>query len=151
MFRNYTLIALRNLLRQKGFSAINIIGLSAGMACSILILLWVRNEISYNRFNDKSDRLFRLVQTQYYVSGPLTTPCMPGPVARDLLKDIPGLNQERLGLRVLAHVYVQAGKSAEACGIVRMFLAEGPLVDIPSLNQERLGLRVLAHGQVQGG
>jgi putative ABC transport system permease protein len=89
MFRNYTLIALRNLLRQKGFSAINIIGLSAGMACSILILLWVSNEVSYNRFNEKSDRIFRLVQTQHYVSGPLTTPCMPGPVARDLLKDIP--------------------------------------------------------------
>jgi len=89
MFRNYTVIALRNLLRQKGFSAINIIGLSVGMACSILILLWVRDEVSYNRFNEKADRLYRLVQTQHYVSGPLTTPCMPGPVTKDLLKDIP--------------------------------------------------------------
>ncbi len=53
MFRNYLVIAFRNLLRQKGFSAINIIGLSAGMACSILILLWVRHEVSYNRFNEK--------------------------------------------------------------------------------------------------
>jgi putative ABC transport system permease protein len=83
------MIALRNLLRQKGFSAINIIGLSVGMACSILILLWVRHEVSYNRFNEKADRLYRLVQTQYYVSGPLTTMCMPGPVAKDLLNDIP--------------------------------------------------------------
>jgi putative ABC transport system permease protein len=89
MFRNYITIAFRNLWRQKGFSAINIIGLSAGMACSILILFWVRNEVSYNRFNGKADRIYRLVQTQHYVSGPLTTPCMPGPIARDLLKDIP--------------------------------------------------------------
>lgn len=89
MFRNYTMIAFRNLLRQKGFSAINIIGLSVGMACSILILLWVRNELSYNRFNKNVDQLYRLVQTQHYVSGPLTTVCMPGPIARDLMKDIP--------------------------------------------------------------
>ena len=89
MFRNYLVIAFRNLFRQKGYSAINIIGLSVGMACSILILLWVSNELSYNRFNEKADRLYRLVQTQHYVSGPLTTTCMPGPLAKDLLQEIP--------------------------------------------------------------
>ena len=92
MFKNYILIAFRNLLRQKGFSAINIIGLSVGMACSILILLWVSHELSYNRFNEKADRLYRLVQTQHYVSGPLTTTCMPGRIAKDLLKDIPEIS-----------------------------------------------------------
>ncbi len=89
MFRNYLVIAFRNLVRQRGFSAINITGLGVGMACSILIFLWVRNEISYNRFNEKADRLYRLVQTQHYVSGPLTTTCMPGPVAKDLLLEVP--------------------------------------------------------------
>jgi putative ABC transport system permease protein len=89
MFKNYMIIAFRNLLRQKGFSAINIVGLGVGMACSILILLWVSHELSYNRFNIKSERLYRLVQTQHYTTGPLTTTCMPGPVIKDLLKDIP--------------------------------------------------------------
>ena len=89
MFRNYLIIAFRNLWRQKEFSAINIIGLGVGIACSILILLWVKNELSYNRFNEKADRLYRVVQTQHYVTGPLTTTCMPGPIARDLKKDIP--------------------------------------------------------------
>jgi putative ABC transport system permease protein len=89
MFRNYLLIAIRNLIRQKGFSAINIIGLGVGMACFILILLWVRHEVSYDRFNEKADRLFRLIQTQHYSSGPLTTPCMPSPIAADLRKDFP--------------------------------------------------------------
>jgi len=89
MFRNYLLIAIRNLIRQKGFSAINIIGLGVGMACFILILLWVRHEVSYDRFNEKADRLFRLVQTQHYSSGPLTTTCMPGLIAADLRKDFP--------------------------------------------------------------
>jgi predicted permease len=89
MLRNYMLIAFRNLFRQKGFSVINIIGLAVGMACSILILLWVMNEVSYDRFNEKSDRLYKLVQTQHYQSGPLTTTCMPGPIARDLRKEVP--------------------------------------------------------------
>jgi putative ABC transport system permease protein len=89
MFRNYLLIAIRNLLRQKGFSSINIIGLSVGIACFLLIMLWVRHEISFDRFNEKADRIYRLVQTQYYASGPLTTTSMPGLVAADLLKDFP--------------------------------------------------------------
>lgn len=89
MFKNYLTIAFRNLIRQKGFSAINIIGLGVGMACSILIFLWVRHEVSYNRFNEKSDRIFRLVQTQHYITGPLTTTSMPGPVCRDLVAEIP--------------------------------------------------------------
>lgn len=92
MFRNYLVIALRNLFRQKGFSTINIAGLGIGMACSILILLWVRHEMSFDRYNEKADRIYRLVQTQYYVSGPLTTPCMPGLVVKDLLKDIPEIS-----------------------------------------------------------
>lgn len=69
-------------------------GLGIGMACRILILLWVKNEISFNRFNEKADRLFRLVQTQHYVTGPLTTTCMPGPIARDLLREIPEIKND---------------------------------------------------------
>ncbi len=89
MLRNYLLIAIRNLIRQKGYSAINIIGLGIGMACFIMIILWVRHELSYDRFNKKADQLFRLVQTQHYSSGPLTTTCMPGLIGADIRKDIP--------------------------------------------------------------
>ena len=59
------------------------------MALAILIYLWVSNELSYNRFNEKYDRIHRLVQTQYYSSGPLTTPCMPGPISDDIREEIP--------------------------------------------------------------
>ncbi len=89
MWKNYLIIAFRNLLRQKGYSIINILGLAIGMACSILILLWVLHELSYDRFNEKSDRIYRLVQTQYYSTGPLTTTCMPGIIATDIKADIP--------------------------------------------------------------
>lgn len=60
MMRNYIKIAFRNLLRHKAFSFINIFGLSIGMACSILILLWVHDELSYDKFHEGSDYIYRL-------------------------------------------------------------------------------------------
>ncbi len=89
MFRNFLVTTFRHLFRQRGFSFINIAGLAIGMAISILIYLWVQHELSYDKFNTKSDRLYRLIQTQHYASGPLTTVCMPGPIARDIRDEIP--------------------------------------------------------------
>lgn len=89
MIRNYFISAFRNLIRQKGFSIINISGLALGMAIAILIFLWVRHELSYDKFNEKYDRIHRLVQTQHYSSGPLTTFSMPGPIAKDIRNDFP--------------------------------------------------------------
>ena len=89
MIRNYLLTALRAMWRYRGYSLINIAGLSIGMACSILIMLWVAYELSYDRYHEKSERIFRLVQTQYYNSGPLTTTCMPGPIASDMVAQYP--------------------------------------------------------------
>jgi ABC-type antimicrobial peptide transport system permease subunit len=58
MFRNYLKIAVRNLLKNKGFSFINILGLSVGMASAILILLWINHEMSYDQFHEKKDRIY---------------------------------------------------------------------------------------------
>jgi predicted permease len=60
MFKNYLKIAFRNIIRHKAYSAINISGLTIGMASSILILLWVRNELSYDRFHKNADQLYRI-------------------------------------------------------------------------------------------
>lgn len=60
MFRNYFKIAFRNLWRNKGFSAINISGLAIGMASAILILLWIQNELSMDRFHKKGDRIYMM-------------------------------------------------------------------------------------------
>ncbi|NQT78408.1 MAG: ABC transporter permease [Bacteroidetes bacterium] len=89
MIKNFFLSTLRNILRYKGYSFINIAGLAIGMACSILIMVWVAHELSYDKFNEKSDSLYRLVQTQYYSTGPLTTTCMPGLIAKDLKEQYP--------------------------------------------------------------
>ena len=57
MFKNYSKIAFRNIKRQKGYSFINIAGLSLGLTCSILILLWIKSELSYDRFHENSNEI----------------------------------------------------------------------------------------------
>jgi putative ABC transport system permease protein len=59
MLQNYLKIALRNLLKNKGFSAINIFGLAVGIACCLLITLYVTDELSFDRFHEKADRIYR--------------------------------------------------------------------------------------------
>lgn len=61
MFRNYLKVSMRNLKRQKIFSLINVSGLAIGITCCILILLWVYDELSFDRFFDNSDNIFRVI------------------------------------------------------------------------------------------
>src|SRR6201989_3013378 len=58
MFGNYFKTTWRSLMKNKIYSFINILGLTIGMASAILILLWIQNELSYDRFYKKSDRLY---------------------------------------------------------------------------------------------
>jgi putative ABC transport system permease protein len=60
MIRNYLKIAIRNLARQKLYSLINITGLSIGIACFLLISLWVFDELSYDRFHENKNRIYRV-------------------------------------------------------------------------------------------
>jgi len=61
MFKNYLKVAFRNFKRHKGFTFINVAGLSIGMACCALILLFIKDELSYDRFHEKADRIHRVV------------------------------------------------------------------------------------------
>ena len=60
MFKNYLKIALRNIKKQKGFSLITVSGLGVGMACFILIYMYVSHEFSYDRYHDGADRIYRV-------------------------------------------------------------------------------------------
>ncbi|HEY9008716.1 MAG TPA: ABC transporter permease [Ohtaekwangia sp.] len=62
MLKNYITAAFRNLYKNKGFSAINILGLSVGLASFVLITLYVYHELSMDRFNTKADRIYRIVE-----------------------------------------------------------------------------------------
>jgi len=72
MFKNYVLIALRNIRRHQGYSFINVAGLALGMACCILILVWVMDEVGTNRFHDKADSIYLVRTTQHYGSRTVT-------------------------------------------------------------------------------
>jgi len=63
MLENYLKITLRNMKRHKGYSFINIAGLVVGIACTIFILLWVKDELSFDRFHENADRIYRVVSS----------------------------------------------------------------------------------------
>ncbi len=64
MLKNYLKIALRNIKKHKGYSLINIAGLAVGMTCCILILLWVQDEMSYDRYHENADRIYRITYAE---------------------------------------------------------------------------------------
>lgn len=63
MFRNYIKIAFRNLMKHKTFSFINIVGVAVGLACFLLLALYVKDELVYDRYNTKADRIYRVTRT----------------------------------------------------------------------------------------
>lgn len=69
IFKYYFKIALRNFKRNKGYSFINISGLAVGIACCILILLWVQDELSYDRFHEKGNRIFKVTIESHLPNG----------------------------------------------------------------------------------
>src|SRR5688572_15701903 len=69
MFKNYLKIALRSLLRQKAYSFINIFGLAVGLACCILIFLFVQHEWSYDVFHQNAGTIFRVIQDEKNAAG----------------------------------------------------------------------------------
>lgn len=108
MFKNYIKIAFRNMKRHKGYSFINITGLAVGMACCILILLWVQDEMSYDKFHEYRDRLYRIVDHEVFANGSeiyfTSNPPALGPT---LMNDYPEIvNTARIdwmGGRVVRH------------------------------------------------
>ena len=70
MFTNYLKVALRNIIKHKGISFINIFGLAVGMTCAILIILWVQVQLSYDTGQDNRNRLFRLENETWVVMPP---------------------------------------------------------------------------------
>jgi len=83
MIKNYLKVAFRNILRHKVYSLINIFGLAIGMALCLLILVYVQDELSYDGFHEKADRVYRIAQTEDH-NGDLTNVMRiaPGATAR---------------------------------------------------------------------
>ena len=89
MIKNYLTVAIRNIARNKTFSAINILGLAIGMACCILILLYVQDELSYDRHHEHADRIYR-VAVKAKIGGVMRqSPVTSLPMGPALVKDYP--------------------------------------------------------------
>ena len=61
MLKNYLTVAFRSLMRNKVYSTLNVLGLGIGMACCVLIVLYVQNEFQYDRFHRNGDRIYKVV------------------------------------------------------------------------------------------
>ena len=93
MFKNYFKIAWRNLVKNKTFSFINIIGLASGLACFILIALYVADELSYDRFNEKADRIYRINSDIVFGGNKLHLAVASDPMGATLKKDYPQVEE----------------------------------------------------------
>jgi putative ABC transport system permease protein len=89
MFKNYLKITFRNLKRHKGYSLINIAGLSVGMACFILILLFSQYELNFERHHENADRIYRVNVEQYLTDQVFKASTSPVPLAETLYNEIP--------------------------------------------------------------
>ena len=89
MFKNYFKIAWRNLIKNKAFSAINIFGLALGLACSLLIMLWVQDERSVDGFHANGKQLYQVYERQYYDGKVEASYPTQGLLAEELKKNIP--------------------------------------------------------------
>ena len=89
MISNYFKIAWRNLWKNKTFSLINILGLALGMACSLLIMLWLQDEVKMDKFHKNGAQLYRVMENQFYSGEVVTYASTPGILSEHITKDIP--------------------------------------------------------------
>ena len=90
MIKNYLIVAFRNIFRNKLFSSVNILGLAFGMCSALLIFLWVNDELQFDHFHSKIDRLYRVMENQQYTDGRLYTfSSTPGPMAPFIKEKFP--------------------------------------------------------------
>src|SRR5262245_49028930 len=91
MVSNYFKVAVRYLLRNKGYSIINILGLAIGITCCVLVMLFVRSEWSYDSFHTKADRIQRVWLQENYEGKSFTNTLTPIPLGPTLQSNIPDI------------------------------------------------------------
>ncbi|MFC2164070.1 ABC transporter permease [Acidobacteriota bacterium] len=89
MFKNYLKIAYRSMIKNKSYSLINIFGLSLGIACCILIFAYIGYELSYDRYHENADNIYRLVQRRTVEGRTQELASVTGPMGPALIRDFP--------------------------------------------------------------
>src|SRR3977135_4220518 len=89
MFKNNLKIAWRHLLKDRQFTFLNVVGLSAGLACTLLIFLWVNDELSFDKFNEKDKQLYQLMEHRKYTDATSISDESFGPLSETLANEMP--------------------------------------------------------------
>jgi putative ABC transport system permease protein len=128
MIKNFFLIAVRNISRHKGFTFINVTGLAIGLAASLLILLWVQSELSYEQFNINAENIYRVEEDQFYSGERYHVTVTPHPSGPVWMQKIPEIKEQtrinRLPRTLFRHedkVFFETSVSAVDSGLLRMF------------------------------
>ncbi|MBN2408927.1 MAG: ABC transporter permease, partial [Candidatus Aminicenantes bacterium] len=118
MLANYIKIAIRNIKRQKGYSFINVFGLGLGMACAVLIFLWVQDELGYDRFHEKAERIYRVEFDQRYSTGLFHVGVTCYPLGPAVKKEVPEVAEVARVVRLGSVLFRQAEKAMYEDNIV---------------------------------
>ncbi len=128
MLKNYIKIALRNIRKHPGYSIINIAGLAIGLACCLFILIWVLDELSYDKFHENAPYLYRVEENQYYSGRVYHVTVTPYPLAPALKADFPEIIEatQYVGvggqlIRYGEKAFFENGMTAVAPAFFRMF------------------------------
>jgi len=89
MLKNYIKIAFRNIIRHKGYTLINIFGLATGIICCLLILVYVEDELSYDRYHEKADQIYRIVNAGVIRGNQIEIPLVSGPWGPAMVEELP--------------------------------------------------------------
>jgi predicted permease len=128
VLKNYLKVALRNIRRHPGYSTINIAGLAIGLACCLFILIWVMDELSYDKFHENAPHLYRVEENQYYSGRVYHVTVTPYPLAPALKADFPEIIEatQYVGvggqlIRYGEKAFFETGIRAVAPAFFRMF------------------------------
>ncbi|MGD8538476.1 MAG: ABC transporter permease [Candidatus Aminicenantes bacterium] len=127
MFRNYLRIALRNIKKHKGYSLINILGLATGMACCILIFSYVIYELSYDKYHENADRIYRIKADAQIGDNHLHIPKSSPPMAAYMIDNFPEVSNAAR-VRELSNVPVKYREKLYYED--RIFFADNSFLDI---------------------
>ena len=89
MLKNYIKIAFRNLIRHKGYTFINIFGLATGIICCLLILVYVQDELSYDKYHEKAEQIYRIVNAGVIRGNQIEIPLVSGPWGPAMVEEFP--------------------------------------------------------------
>lgn len=116
MFKNYLKIAWRNLFRNKGFSITNILGLTIGITCTILILLWVQDEVNYNKFHANHNNIYHVIAHRDFNNQIFTDKNMVLPLASAIQSNIPQVKYAVVTTHNQSHILRYGAKKLKQQG-----------------------------------